>query len=86
MTKYLVDWDVNLTRQIECPDLKPDPYTGELPMTSCLVDHTEGYVRHMAKSFDTQQEAIDFIEAAPGRSVAFNFSVTNYDDSYVDMP
>lgn len=49
----------------ECPDYKPDPYTGRYPMTHCLVMHYKTETKEMSRSFHTRQEAEAFVDGAP---------------------
>lgn len=65
MSTYLVTWKVHKTVPGECPDYKPNPYTGEYPNVHCLVMHWKDIVESMEKEFATRQEALDFIAAAP---------------------
>ena len=62
---WLVCWYVTISVNAECPDFKPDPYTGEMPNAHCAVMHgnTEKYAK--TKWFGTKIEADDFIKAAP---------------------
>lgn len=62
---WLVCWYVAVCVNTECPDYKPDPYTGQMPNAHCAVYHskTEKYAK--TKWFGTKIEADDFIKAAP---------------------
>lgn len=62
---WLVCWYVTISVNAECPDFKPDPYTGEMPNAHCAVMHgkTEKYAK--TKWFGTKIEADDFIKEAP---------------------
>lgn len=62
---WLVIWTLTMTVPAECPDFKPDPYTGRYPMTHCLVYHTKTVTKDMSKSFETKEEAEKFISDAP---------------------
>jgi len=63
--RYIVLWTVLLTVQAECPDYKSDPYTGQYPMTHCLVLHYKTIKKDMRQEFSTRKEAEDFIAKAP---------------------
>ncbi len=58
-------WKVTKTIPTECPDYKPDPYTGEFPMRHCLVYHCKTVVEERAQSFETNEEARLFADNAP---------------------
>jgi len=60
-----VKWKAQITRAIECPDYKPDPYTGEYPPRHCLVYHSETVTIEKAQNFETEEEAREFIRNAP---------------------
>ena len=63
--KYLVNWLVTETVQDQCPDYKPDPYTGRYPNYHCAVNHTKQQTRSMDQLFETELEAKEFIKNAP---------------------
>jgi len=42
-----VRWKVYLNVPTECPDYKPDPYTGQYPPSHCLVYHTKTIEKEM---------------------------------------
>ena len=63
--KYVLTWTVSVWVSMECPDYKPDPYTGEYPSMHCLVNHGEFVAKEMTKSFETKEEAEMFMNNAP---------------------
>lgn len=65
ITKWLVVWWVCTSVQTDCPDWKPDEYTGSLPNSGCLVLHTKTVYRPMLKEFQAKFSAQDFINKAP---------------------
>ncbi len=62
---WLVCWFVAISVNAECPDFKPDPYTGEMPNAHCAVYHGKTEKIAKTKWFDTKIEANDFISKAP---------------------
>jgi len=62
-------WKVSKTVPTACPDFKPDPYTGELPSTHCLVYHCETVTEKRSAVFATQEEADLFKKNAPSNCV-----------------
>lgn len=58
-------WKYDTTEPTECPDFKPNLYTGEYPSTHCLVYHFKNVTKEMAKSFDSQEAADEFKKNAP---------------------
>jgi hypothetical protein len=65
MSEVVLQWFAFVTERAPCPDYKPDPYTGELPATHCLVSHTKRVARLMERSFLDQEAADKFIRSAP---------------------
>ena len=65
MMHWIVLWTLLTYVPTECPDFKPNPYTGEYPMTHCLVNHQKQVTKHFKRRFNTQSEAISFINKAP---------------------
>lgn len=62
---WFVIWWATVTIPAECPDFKPDEYTGQLPSTHCLVYHCKEVVQKHIRQFETQAEAKAFQEKAP---------------------
>ena len=62
---WIVLWTITVTVPTECPDYKPDPYTGQYPMMSCGVYHCETVNEDKSKSFKTREEAQAFIDSGP---------------------
>lgn len=58
-------WKVDKTIPTACPDYQPDPYTGEYPMTHCLIFHCETITENKTAEFPTGKEAKDFADKAP---------------------
>ena len=65
LLSWAVIWSITVTVPTECPDYKPDPYTGKWPMTRCSVYHSETIDRNMQKEFEVKEEAEEFIKNAP---------------------
>lgn len=61
----MLTWKVDKTIPVECPDFKPNPYTGEYPSTHCAVCHFESITEEKASFFATEKEAKDFAFKAP---------------------
>jgi len=62
---WLVCWYVAICVNAECPDYKPNEYTGEMPRYHCAVYHGKAEKIAKTKWFGTKIEADDFIKAAP---------------------
>lgn len=62
---WLVCWYIAISVNAECPDFKPDPYTGMMPNAHCAVYHGKTEKIAKTKWFGTKIEADDFIKAAP---------------------
>ncbi len=62
---WIVLWLVVSTSPVECPDFKPDPYTGAYPSTHCAVYHCKETKSVLIKEFVSDIEAKGFIDAAP---------------------
>ncbi len=71
---YLLTWKVNKTVPAECPDYKPDPYTGEYPSTHCLVLHFETITKEKSLSFLNKKEAEEFAKKAPSSCYDFRLN------------
>lgn len=65
MSKFIVKWQVTKQEPAQCPDYKPDPYTGDYPLMQCLVYHTKTVTKNMEKVFDTREEVDAFIVGSP---------------------
>lgn len=70
---YTLTWQVTQRVPIECPDYKPDPYTGNYPSSHCAVYHCEIRTTSMKKTFDTLEEAEAFKKAAPSSCTNFKY-------------
>jgi len=64
-TTKILTWKSTYNRPAPCPDYKPDPYTGQYPMTHCLVYHLETVTEDRTKEFLTVKEAKEFAKKAP---------------------
>ena len=62
---FLVVWRITTSEPTGCPDMQMDPYTGEYPMMSCLVNHTRTVTKEMSKRLETRVEAEQFVANAP---------------------
>ena len=62
---WIVSWVVSVWVSAPCPDYKPDPYTGEYPLTACLVYHGSFEDKKMEKLFESECAAEEFINNAP---------------------
>lgn len=80
--KYLVDWTYDAVVPAECPDWKPDPYTGEYPTGHCAVYHTKIERREFRRVFDTEEEVNAFTDACPDKDILFY--VTELDESKLE--
>lgn len=58
-------WKVDKTIPTACPDYQPDPYTGEYPMTHCLVYHCKTITEEKTAEFSTEKEVREFVEKVP---------------------
>ena len=63
--KMILTWKIDKTVQVECPDYKPDPYTGEYPAIHCATLHYENVTQTKSKEFLNEEEADFFIKGAP---------------------
>lgn len=64
-------WFVTVTVPTECPDWKPDPYTGLYPSYHCAVYHCKTETKKMEKDFASEEEAKAFVKACPDKSIKF---------------
>lgn len=67
-------WKVSKTIPTECPDYKPDPYTGEYPTTHCLVYHCKTVTENKTAEFETEEEAKEFANKAPQSCTDFKLN------------
>ena len=82
--RYRLSWVVSKTVPVECPDYKPDPYTGDWPMLHCAVLHMRVVSFEEHRDFATAAEAQAFELKAPlphsiygGGSSCTNFKLTD---------
>lgn len=79
-------WKVSKTIQTECPDYKPDPYTGEYPSIHCLVFHCKTIVEDRIAEFETKKEAQEFADKAPPSCYDFIFDGELLEDKRKKLP
>lgn len=58
-------WKIDKQIPVECPDYKPDPYTGEYPAFHCAVLHAKYITETKSAEFETKKEVEEFIKKAP---------------------
>ena len=63
--RYILRWKVRKTVATECPDFKPNPYTGEYPALHCAVYHSREIIDNMEQEFESLEELEKFKEGAP---------------------
>jgi hypothetical protein len=62
---YRLTWEARLLVPVPCASEKPDPYTGEMPMSVPAVFCVESHTRCMSREFYTLEEARLFYENRP---------------------
>lgn len=67
-------WKVDKTIPTACPDYVPDPYTGEYPMTHCLVYHCKTITEDKSAELSNDKEAKDFASKAPDSCYDFRLN------------
>jgi len=71
---YILTWKVDKTIPTACPDYQPDPYTGEYPMTHCLVYHSKTITEDKTAEFSSKKEAEIFAYKAPQSCYEFKLN------------
>jgi len=74
MTKYILTWTVTKTIPAQCPDYQPDPYTGQYPMTHCLVYHCKTVTEQKTNEFESEKTAKEFAKGAPQSCTNFRLN------------
>ena len=69
--RYNLCWKVKRTVPTECPNFKPDPYTGDYPNYHCAVYHIETIIEERSMRFEKAEELDKFRANAP--SSCFDF-------------
>ena len=62
---FIVVWTVTLNIPTECPDYRPDPYTGQYPSYSCAVMHYKTVTEEKSAMCTSRESAEKFIADAP---------------------
>jgi hypothetical protein len=62
---FLVSWVVSIWIPTQCPDYKPNVYTGQYPQSICSVNHGKYVNQEMSKEFKSLIKANKFIKDSP---------------------
>lgn len=69
-----ITWKVDKTIPTECPDYRPDPYTGAYPQTHCAVYHCKTITEEKTATFEKDWECESFINNAPSSCYEFKIN------------